>query len=307
MRYICGLMSDRLKAHLALFTANLIYGANYSLAKEVMPKFIGAFGIILLRVGGAVLLFAAMWVFKMERIARRDWLMFALCGLTGVACNQLLFFKGLSLTSPIQAAVILTANPLLVLIAARFIRSERIHAIRIWGILIGMAGALWLILSQASLDISGHAMLGNALILLNAAFYAVYLVLVKSLMQKYRLSTVMFFVFLLGLIPVIPVSYSEFAQVDWNQLPGYAIGILTFIVIGTTFLAYLLNAYGLVSLSPATVSAYIYLQPVLAACIAVALGKDSINAEMLASSFLVFLGVWLAGKKHTIEFTKHKK
>jgi len=292
-------MTDRLKAHLALFTANLIYGANYSLAKEVMPAFIGAFGIILLRVGGAVLLFAGLWLLKPERIARRDWLLFALCGLTGVACNQLLFFKGLSFTTPIQAAVILTANPLLVLVAARFIRSERILPIRVWGIFIGMAGALWLILSQAGLDFSSSAMIGNFMILMNAAFYAIYLVLVKSLMQRYRLSTVMFFVFLLGLIPVIPIGFSEFAQVEWTQMPPYVIAILAFIVVGTTFFAYLLNAYGLISLSPATVSAYIYLQPVLAACIAIALGKDKITIEMLGSSLLVFTGVWLAGKKIT--------
>ena len=188
-------MSRRLLAHLALFSANLIYGINYTLAKDVMPDFIQPLGFIFLRVSGAVLLFWLCYrLFFYEKVAKSDLFKLALCGLFGVAINQMLFFEGLNLTTPINAAVIMVTNPILVLIIGA-LAAEVITKRKMLGIT-GATGAISSSLWWCSRANSNH-LWGNIMVLINAA-YGVYLVLVKPLMQKYKPITVISWVFLFG-------------------------------------------------------------------------------------------------------------
>lgn len=286
-------MSKNVKAHLALLGANLIYGANYSLAKEVVPHWIGPSGMIVIRVCGAVVLFGLLWILKPEWPRREDTTRFLICAVTGVAVNQLMFFEGLSLTTPIQASIILTANPVLVLLAAALIARESITWRKICGIVLGLLGALVLLVQRDSASGGTNIPLGNFFILINALSYSLYLVLVRKLMAKYRVITVMTWVFLPGLLMVAPFGIGQFSAVNWNLMPDNILYLVGFIVIGTTFLAYLLNAYALVSVSASVVSAYVYSQPFIASSIALSMGKDSLHSSFILAAFLVFSGVYL--------------
>ena len=286
---------DRLiKAHLSLFIANLIYGANYTIAKEVMPDYILPFGFILLRVIGALVLFWSLqFFFKKERITKKDMGRLAICGLFGVAINQLLFFKGLDMTTPINAAIIMTANPVMVLVFAAIIIREAITFRKSIGITLGLSGAALVILQNASLSISSETQIGDLLVFINATSYALYLVLVKPLMAKYHPITIIKWVFLFGFIYVLPFGYGELSKVNWDMMPTNIIYCVLFVVIGTTFFAYLLNIIALKELSPSIVSYYIYLQPILASAVALALGKDEIDLIKIISTILIFSGVFL--------------
>jgi drug/metabolite transporter (DMT)-like permease len=286
-------MKSAWKAHLALWGANLIYGANYSLAKEVMPEVAQPSGIIFLRVAGAVLLFFLLWIWKPQMPRKHDWGWFLLCALSGVAVNQLMFFEGLHRTTPIQAALILTLNPVLVILAAAALRGERLTRTKLGGIALGMVGAAVLIVNKQNSSDAPDVLRGNLYIFLNALSYAFYLVWIRRLMARYRVSTVMFWVFLPGLFFITPFSWDAFSAIDWPAVSARQAGILVFIVAGTTFLAYLLNAYALVSVSATVVSAYVYLQPFLASSIAMLLGKDRLSWSMILSAILVFTGVYL--------------
>ena len=287
-------MDRQLKAHLSLFVANLIYGANYTIAKEVMPDYIMPFGFILLRVIGATLLFWTLHLFyKKESILNKDYGKLAICGLFGVAINQLLFFKGLDMSTPINAAIIMTANPIMVLIFAAIIIREAITIRKSAGILLGLSGAALVILQNAYFSISSGTQLGDLLVFINATSYALYLVLVKPLMTKYHPITIIKWVFLFGLIFVFPFGYSELYQANWKSMPTIIIACVLFVVIGTTFFAYLFNIVALKELSPSIVSYYIYLQPILATVFALVLGKDEIDLVKIIGSVLIFSGVFL--------------
>ena len=85
-------MNKTLLAHIFLFVANLIYALNYTIAKDVMPNYIEPSGFILLRVVGAVVLFSLYYLFFIkEKVENIDILLLSVCGLFGVAINQLLF------------------------------------------------------------------------------------------------------------------------------------------------------------------------------------------------------------------------
>lgn len=291
-------MGKILKAHLALLLANLIYGVNYTVAKEVMGSYIKPFGFILLRVSGTVLL---IWLtaslFKRERVEKKDFFLLFLCGLSGVGINQMLFFWGLSLTSPINSSIIMVTTPLLVLVMAAFILKESFTALRVFGVALGLGGAVALLLMKPGTQSVSGNLFGDFITFLNAAFYAVYLVIVKPLMKKYHPVTVMKWVFLFGLIPVIPFGFREFMAIDWLSFTPEIVAAVVFVVVGTTYLAYLLNTYGLVNLSPSVVSAYIYLQPALAAIVAVGMGKDQLDHIKIISTLFIFLGVYLVNRK----------
>lgn len=287
-------MSKRLLAHIALFTANLIYGINYTVAKDVMPDFIQPLGFIFIRVSGAVLLFWFCYrFFFYERVDKKDLFKLALCGLFGVAINQMLFFKGLNLTTPINAAVIMVTNPILVLIMGALFTTEKITKRKLLGIGVGALGALSLITYGGAIEMNPDHFWGNIMVLINAASYGVYLVLVKPLMKKYKPITVISWVFIFGFIFVIPFGWGEFQTINWQAMPVHILWSVAFVVLGTTFMAYLLNIYGLKTLNPSTVSTYIYLQPVLASIIALMMGSDQLSFIKIAATLTIFVGVYL--------------
>lgn len=281
-------------AHLALLGANIIYGLNYSIAKEVMPEYIAPFGFIFCRVLGALSLF---WLFtsfgKQEKVKSKDLVRLMICGLFGVAGNQLMFFYGLNLTTPINAAIIMTCNPILVMIMSATIIGERITASKVSGVFLGLAGAAGLILNKSELSVSSDHFLGDLFIFLNATSYAIYLVLVKPLMSKYKAITVIKWVFLFGFIVVIPFGIHDFSQINWSSFTSSTWLSFLFVVIGTTFLAYLFNIFGLKQLSPSVVSTYIYSQPLIATIVALMMQKDELNLIKIISALFIFSGVYL--------------
>ena len=281
-------------AHISLFLANLIYAINYTFAKDVMPDFIQPSGFILLRVTGAITLFSLFYfLFVNEKVEKKDIILLAICGVFGVAINQLLFFEGLNLTTPINAAIIMTINPVLVIIMSALILFEKINIRKGIGIALGLVGASTLILNGGSVSGNTNFMLGNMFVFINAASYGLYLVLVKPLMQKYHPITVMFYVFGFGLLYVLPFGYTELLAVDWVSFPTIIIWEVLFIVVCTTVIAYLLNSSALKLLNPSTVSIYIYLQPVLATLFAIFRGSDSLDEMKIIAAVIIFVGVYL--------------
>jgi len=281
-------------AHISLFFANLIYALNYTFAKDVMPDFIQPSGFILLRVLGAVILFSiSYFVFVREKVQTKDLIHLAICGVFGVAINQLLFFEGLNLTTPINAAIILTTNPVLVMIISFLILKENITLRKGLGVTLGIIGASILILNGGNFSGNANFMLGNLFVFINALSYGLYLVFVKPLMQKYHPITVMFYVFAFGLLYVLPFGYHELSVVNFSSLPLKIIWEVLFVVVCTTFIAYLLNSVALQKLNPSTVSIYIYLQPVLASVFAILVSSDALDVNKIIAASIIFIGVYL--------------
>lgn len=293
-------MNQRLLAHIALTAVAFIYAGNYLIAKLVLdPGYVRPFGFILLRVTAAVLVFWLVdWLFMKSRVDRKDLPLMAICGLFGVAVNQLCFFAGLKLTVPINASLLMTTTPILVVISASLLIKERVSALRIAGILTGMAGAVLLITRgfTVGIDISGGS-LGDLLIIANASSYAVYLVLVKKLMHKYQPLVVVKWVFSFGLIPVLLLGAGDIPHIAWSEMPTSAYLSIAYVLLLTTVVAYFLNAYSLGVVSPSVTSIYIYLQPLLTTLFSIVFYEQKPDAVVAISGAMIILGVYLAGKK----------
>lgn len=279
--------------HLLLFAVNLFYGAGFTISKMVMPEYIRPMGIILIRVTITTLLFFLLHRFWLgEKVQRKDMALLALCGLFGVVINQELFFLGLNITTPINASLMMIMTPILVTVIAFFLSHEKVTWLKILGILLGGTGA-FVIIGGKGFRFTGETALGDLFILINASSFAVYLVMVRPLMKKYHPLTVIKWVFFFGMFPVIVFGWNQFREVEWHRLTWEIWAALAFIVICTTFLAYLFNMLALRELHSSVVGAYIYLQPVLATLISVAVGKDALSGEKIFSAALIFTGVYL--------------
>ncbi|MCB0756770.1 MAG: DMT family transporter, partial [Flavobacteriales bacterium] len=220
-----------------------------------------------------------------------------LCALFGIAINQLFFFKGLSLTHPINAAVLMISTPILVLIMAAFIIKEKITSTKALGIAVGMLGTFLILTMGKKLSFSSDTFLGDILVFVNASSYGVYLVLISPIMRKYNPVTVIKWVFLFGLFMVLPFGYSEFTEIEWTSFPPHVVWATVFVVIGLSYFAYLFNITALKYVSPSVVSTYIYLQPIIASAFAISLGKDHLDWIKVVSAVLICTGVYLVSKK----------
>lgn len=292
-------MSKRTLAILAALSASIIYAINHTVAKGVMPNYVGAFGFVMLRLGGASILFWIISIFgPKEKIEKKDWLRIFLCSLLGMAINMLAFFKGLELSTPINSSVLVTITPIIVVVLSAIFIKERITWNKGLGIFMGFIGALGLILFGAEIrQDAPNIPVGNMLFVLNATVYGSYLILVKRLIEKYHPFTLMKWLFSIGFVVAFPITYPGFLEIDWHNMPLWVYGIIAFVVIGTTFLTYLFNVFALTQLKASTVGVFIYLQPLLGILFAVFSGKDHLTMVKILATVLVLLGVYLASKK----------
>ena len=292
-------MNQRTFALIAVSIATLIYGITYTIAKDVMPNYIKPYGFILLRVSSATLIFWTVGLFtKQQKIEKSDYKKILIASFFGITLNMLAFFKGLSLTSPISASVMMVTSPIMVLIFSSILIRKPIGKQRILGVFIGLVGALFLItLGNSSTGNSTNSAFGNFLVFLNAASYGLYLVLAKDLVKKYNPIVFIKWLYLFGLIFVIPFGYTELTAVIWEEIPTNIYWNISFVLLFTTCITYLFNLYGLSKLKPTTVSVFIYLQPVIATIYALIVGSDSLNFVKLCSTLLIFLGVYLVTKQ----------
>lgn len=293
-------MSKRNWALVAATLVSIIYGVTFTIAKDVMPAHIDAFGFIFLRVGGSMLLFWLVTLFvKTEKIERGDFPRIIAASFFGIAFNMLTFFKGLSYTSPIMGAVLMVTTPMIVLVLSAVIMKERMENRKIMGILLGLAGTITLILYGKSMTNAPNAMLGNFLVFVNAVSYGFYLIIVKKLMDKYKAISFVKWIYFFGFLMVIPFGWNEFQAVNWTMVPYSACLKIGFVVLFSTFLTYLLNLLSMKELKPTTVAVFIYLQPLFASVFAIGLGKDELSWVKIGSAVLIFIGVYLVTQKKT--------
>jgi drug/metabolite transporter (DMT)-like permease len=283
-----------LLAHFLLLLVNLFYGANFIVSKTIMPEFLLPQAIILIRVCVTVILFFLLDFFWVnERIRKEDFVLLFACAMFGVVINQEMFFAGLNLTTPVNGALIMITTPILVMVISAFTKHEKLTWYKILGIVFGAFGA-FLIISGKGFSFSSKTMKGDVFILLNAASYALYLVIVRPLMKKYHPMTVIKWVFAFGTIPVIFFGWEQFINTDWQRFTNNTWIALVFIIFFVTFCAYLFNMLALREVHSSVVGAYIYMQPIFAAILSAIYSYDTFSAQKAIAAAFIFGGVFLA-------------
>ena len=281
--------------------ATTIYGINHTVAKSVMPIYIGSLGFVLLRVLGATILFWTIGLFfNSKKIEKKDRLTILKCGLFGMGINIAAFISGLDYSTPINSSILIIITPIFVVILSYFIFKNKINSSKIIGIFLGFIGAMILIINaDMTSSIGRNIPLGNFLFIVNCLSYGYYLIIVKPMAEKYDLITLFKWLFLIGLVFNFPLGINQFLDVDWINLPLYeAVLPMLYVVICTTFMTYFLNGYALTRLTSTEVAVFMYLQPVIGVVFAVVSKSDTLSITIIIASILIFTGLYLTTKKN---------
>lgn len=294
-------MTKNAKAHAAVLGANFIFGSNYAVVKYITPSFLHPFALNVVRILVSLSLFWFLFLFKPAKVKllKKDLPRFLLCALTGVVINQIFFIKGVSLTTPIHSSLLSLATPIFITLIAAWLLRERFTVLKFSGLMLGIGGACILILLKDSSHTGSDILLGDVMVLINAISYAFYLVLVRPLMKTYSGIQVLRWIFTFGALVILPFGMQEFLSTNWTAFDPSHWLALGCVAISATFLAYLLNVYGISVIGASATGAYIYTQPVFAALIAVAFAGEHFSLVKFVAAILIFMGVYLANLKKT--------
>lgn len=288
--------------------ANVMWGLMSPFSKLLMMGglAITPFVVTGLRIGGAMVLFwIASFFQKPEHVNHKDLARLFVASLLGIVFNQGCFILGVGLSSPGDASIITTSMPLWAMVLAALILKEPITGKKVLGIAAGAAGALLLILGssqnavQSEASGSRTAVWGDLLVLFAQLSYALYIVLFKNFVTKYSLVTIMKWMFTYAFICVLPFSGPDLMNVHWADLHAVEIGCITFIVVGATFVSYMLIIVGQKNLRPTVAGMYNYVQPLVACIVAVCMGMDRFNVVKGIAVVLIFGGVYLVTASRT--------
>lgn len=293
-------MNKKSLAHIALIFTNIFFAINLTAVKHLTNlQLVKPFGLNVVRIGVSMLLFWIVCLLQPVKISieKPDRMRLFLCAVTGIAVNQICFIKGLSLTYPIHASLLLLTTPILIVFIAAWILRERLGILKIFGLGLGISGALVLILAKENTGGGNDVLLGDMFIITNAIFYTIYFIIVKPLMQKYNPVVILTWLFTIAFFLVLPFGWTEFVQIPWQQYAAIDFISMALIVITGTFLAYLFNLYGIKILGASVAGFYIYTQPVFAALIAMLVLHEKLAMYKIVAAILIFSGVYLANKQ----------
>ena len=301
------------KGHASMLGANTIWGMMSPISKTIMAGgAITPLAVTDLRIGGAMVLFWIVSLFqKPEHVNHQDMVTLFFASLFAIIFNQGCFIFGVSLTSPGDASIITTSMPLWAMVLAAFILKEPITGKKVSGIALGAGGALLLILGnggnhQMSTTNGNTAIFGDLLVLFAQFCYAFYIVFYKDFVSKYSLVTIMKWMFTYAFICILPFSAKDLGNAHWSDLRLPEIAGLAFVVIGATFISYMLVVVGQKRLRPTVAGMYNYIQPIVACVIAVCWGLDSFNITKLVAVLLIFGGVYLVtSSRSRADLEKH--
>ena len=280
---------NKFKGHLALLLANIIFGVNNPVARMLMPEVLDPMVLTFFRFsGGMVLFWVASLFFKQEHVPAKDVLLLFFASVLGLSLNQLPFFFGLSMTSSIDASIVVTMLPIVTMLLAALFLREPITQMKAVGVLVGASGALIIVFSSHSTaqSVNGN-MVGNLIVFLAVISFSLYLTLFKNLISKYQPVTVMKWMFLFATITGLPFCYVPLVELNAAAL---SVG---FVVLFATFLGYLLLPIGQKTLRPTTLSMYNYVQPIVASLVAIFMGIDRFGYQQALAAVLVFSGVYI--------------
>lgn len=294
-------MSKNTLAHITLIIVSIVYGANYVIIKLVSPEHMGPSGLVLIRTAMAVAFFwiAGVFVKNKKKIEQKDWKTIVLCAICGSAFNQLCFFQGAVNTSAIDASLIMTSNPIIVLVFAAVLLKEKLNSTKLIGIALGCIGAVFIIMQKEGGNTSS-SLYGNTMIFVNSILFGLYMVIVKPLITKYDTITLMKWIFTFGFIMLIPYGYQETIAVHWENFNNEIWWAFIYSSAIVTFLGYVPNIMALRWVSSSLVSSYLYVQPLIAAGLAMLWLNESLSFSAIFAAILIFIGVYLVGKESKV-------
>lgn len=281
-------------ANIALIGCNVVWAIDYPFYNLLLGKYISPMAMV-----SASLVVAALlsWIPRIwergERVERKDWLIIVVAALLMGVTRKLMMMFGLSRTSPIDGSIIATIVPLLVLIVSLIAGVDTLNIRKVFGLILGMAGAVAVILTSGKDHHAKSELWGNVMMICSGVVTALYMVFFKRLVAKYRITTLLRAIYTISAIVMLPFGLRSMLSTDLSTFDTELYLAAAFVLIVPTYLPNLLLNYSLRYLQPTLSSVYTYIQPVLAVALSVAMGLDRLHLDTLIFAAMLFTGVGL--------------
>ena len=289
-----------IRAHLALIFCNMVWACDYPFYNLILGRYISPLAMVTasLIVAAALSWIPALWE-KRERIAQSDWgLIIVAALLMGVVRKSMMMF-GLSRTSPIDGSIIATIVPLIVLVVSLLARVDRLTWGKAIGLILGCTGAVAVVVTSDSPSHEKSELWGNLMMICSGCVTALYMVLFRSVVSKYRVTTVLRAIYTISAAVVLPFGIDSVIESDYVAMDAKLWAAAAFVLVVPTYLPNLLLNYSLRFLKPTMSSTYTYIQPVLAVALSVAMGLDRLHLDTVLFALLLFVGVGLVIRSYS--------
>lgn len=299
-------ISKSVLAQLSLVLCNIVWACNYPLYSLILGHYVAPLAMVAgsLAIAAAWSLVPLIWE-KSERVEPSDRIKIVGAGLLMGAVKKLCMMYGLAHTSPIDGSIIGTTTPLLVLLLSVFVGVERFTKLKVIGLLFGMAGAIAVIISSREQPHEQSGIEGNLLIFASACSSALYMVYFKGLVSKYRITTLLRWIYCSSALVMLPIGAHDIVTAELSAMSVEVVLATLFLLIVPTYLPNLLLNYSLRWVAPTLTSIYAYIQPVVAIALAVAMGLDRLHLDTVLYALAIFVGVGVVVYGYRVEGIKN--
>jgi drug/metabolite transporter (DMT)-like permease len=290
-------MTEKQKAVIAVLLGNFFFGTSVIAVKHIAPSLMPALALTTVRVVCTTLLFWMMFAVKPQRmeITKKDYRLLFFCAIVGITMNQTFSIRGMSLTSPIHASLLVLTTPITITLLAAWILKEKLTSFKLIGLFLGVSGGALLVFSR---DLSGQAgaqqLTGDVFAILGAISYSLYVVFIRPLMPRYKAMHILQWVFLFGCIFTLPIGWASLQEIQWHSFDALSWFSLIYVVLGGTFFAYQLMNYSISKLGASITGSFVYTQPFFTAIASIILLHESLSISKVMAATLIMTGVFLA-------------
>lgn len=281
---------DGWRVHLALLAAQsgfALFPIFGKLALATIPAMVlAAFRVV----ASSGLLALVARLSGRERVAPEDRKRILLYALLGVSFNQVLFILGLSLTTAINTTILTATIPVYTLVAAALLGRERFTPRAAAALALALSGAL-LLMKAESFDWRNDFFRGNLLLVANGISYSFYLVLSRPILARYRVLTVVSGVFSYGTLPIVAAALPALRRFSPARVTPVGWASLAAVVLFCTVLPYFWNSWALARTHASRVAFYIFVQPLIASALAIAVLGERLTPRTAGAALLILTGL----------------
>lgn len=284
---------------MAIASANVIFGLGVPVTAALLARWMTPMAFMLLRCASAAALFWAISLFlPRERVAPRDLLVIMGGGLLGIFVSQTCTAWALVYTTPVYYSIIGALTPVTTLLLSALLIGERMTRSASAGVLIGVAGALLVILVGAEVGTGANDLLGISLAALNMLTWVLYLIVTRRVGSRYAAVTQMKWAFTVSAVAMLPLAWGEMGSQPLLSTAAEWSGVLefAFIVVMATVAGYFAIPYACARLRATTVSVYTNLIPVVSSAVALVIAQDALTWDKPVALALVLLSAYMVGR-----------